>query len=179
MPRHPYLRKLLHRRSGGAENEPQRACLHTQPQNRIRVSELQPAAENHFGGERRAAAFLQLRNRSQGAPTPRRGSPRRRGAARPHDAQVEPDVGRTAAACGNRPRACQRPGADSCRRGYRQPRHAHIVQHSDAVPAAAQHGSHRHFRDPQPGAFRLQQPQHRASRRQDHLRRAQSQPQIG
>jgi hydroxylamine reductase (hybrid-cluster protein) len=31
MPRHPYLRKLLHRRSGGAENEPQRACLHTQP----------------------------------------------------------------------------------------------------------------------------------------------------
>lgn len=45
-------------------------------------------------------------------------------------------------------RACQRPGADSCRRGYRQPRHAHVVQHSDAVPAAAQHGSHHHFRDP-------------------------------
>ena len=135
-----------------------------QPQDRLCLPVLQPAAPADGGQERDAAAAVQWpRTTCRTRETPRAGGRGARGggAGRPGPPPAQRAVGRAAAAGGHRPGAGQRAVDHPGRRADRQP--GHRVQrgdHGPAAPAARRGGDHRHGH-PRAG--------HRRARRAGHL----------
>ena len=150
MPRHPDVGRILPRRRGRAHDGQEPAGDAPQPQNRLRLPELQPAAQDDGHRERRAAAHVQPHVFGRRALPPFGRGAAGSGARRPAAPPQQSDVGRPDAARGHRPGAGQQPGGHPRRRGDGQPRHAHQLRGAGALPAAPCRRPHHHLRNAQP-----------------------------
>ena len=119
-----------------------------EPEDRVRVPELQPAAAHDRDRERRAAAALQRRAQPAGrAPCERAGACCRRWAWATASHHAQPALGRPAAARGHRARARQRP-ADPARPTSRPATStaARSIEIMDAAPEPEPGARHHHHR---------------------------------
>ena len=128
--------------------------------------ELQPAAQDHGSGECRAAAPCTIpRSRlPNAADAPSRPS-------WPWDSATAWSISPTKCRAARCKRVAiaralgEQPRRNSGRRGHRQPRHAHLVRNTRALPTPPRRGTNHHLRHPQPRHRPVQQPQHPAARR--------------
>ena len=105
-----------------------------QPEHRLRVPAVQPAAPVHRPGQRRAAHALR-RHLQRRAAAPGDAGPGTGGAGRPHAPPAQRTVGRAAAARVHRPGPRAEPGAVAGGRADRRPGHRdHRADHG-SVPA--------------------------------------------
>ena len=140
-----------------------------QPEDRLRVPDLQPAREGVAAAQRRAAAALR-RAVGLGAQGARARSARARGPARAREAPAGGALGRPAPARGDRARDRQPALADPRRRADRQPRHEDRPRDPRDLRRDARQGRDDRDRHPRPahrGALRAR----RLDRRRPHRRR--------
>ena len=152
VPGPPQFRPILVRRPGNEPTYAERAGPGAHREARLRVPELQFAAANFGAAKRADAAGLcrpaALRQRSP-AMGPRAVESRRTGRA--GSPRAVANVGRPAAAGGDRPLARQSAHAPPGRRADGQPRFAYERRDPADVPAAQRRGHHR-----RPGHARCQ-----------------------
>ena len=172
MPRHADFRGIFPRRCAGQDDGQERKGHTAQPQDRIRVPELQSSGEDHGGRECGAAADVQPGIFKEGEVRPLRGGAEGRGPGRQAGTQEQPDVRWTDAESGDRQGAGQRSRRDPRRRGDRQPGHPHQFRGAGLVPEAAFRRPHDNIRDPQSRDCELQHQNHHPEGRTRHERRA-------
>jgi HlyD family secretion protein len=150
LPRHADVRVLPARRAARQPDVRGRARGHTQPPDRLRLPDFQPAAPCDRAAERRVAAGVP-RPAASRAPPPRRGGDCARRPRRARPPQAERAVGRSAPACGH----CARPGGRALDhpggRAHRQPRQPHRRGHHADVRRAARSGPDHHRGHPRGG----------------------------
>ena len=114
-----HRRRIYAGRGGHPQGGRQRTGRHPQPQDRVRVPDLQPHRPPERAEERGAAHALRRRTRRRAHP-PRQGLAGPRGHGRTHPAPAQRTFRRAETARGHCPRHGQRTGADPGRRTYRR-----------------------------------------------------------
>ncbi|CAA9433004.1 MAG: ABC-type antimicrobial peptide transport system, ATPase component, partial [uncultured Phycisphaerae bacterium] len=149
VPRPPDQRRVLARRAGDQRHVQGPARDGPQPQDRLRVPELQPARPHDRARQRRDAAGLHDRRLRARGQAPRGRAARARRPRRPDGPPPVAALRRPAAARRDRPGADQPPAAAVRRRAHRQPRQPHERGDPPDVQGAQRAGGdHDHPRDP-------------------------------